>query len=443
MSVNEAAPVGMKSYKELLTVLSPETVLCVRGRHAVGKSEGVYQSAAERRSDFYKSQENCVRMMKALADPTHGLVRHASGWVSEWNYDMGMPVVERRLSQMTEGDMIGLPRETQVDGQDCTQFRPCDWIIQACHFPVVLFLDERNRALDGVKQSVFQIADSKAFYGNRLNPETQVVVAENIGEAYQVQQNDPAETSRWVTIQLEPSFTEFIAYAKDRVDPAVIEFLRGSPKSLEYTGVYEPNKKYPDRRSWIKFAQEAQSLGFFEDDNPGLLLRTLANGYLGMDVGPQFYTFIRDRERQVKATDVLKDWKKAKQRLAKHGKLSNEKFVEIVQKIGDYFTGVGTNKKPHILTPEEADQFAYFMWDCPAEPRMACWTLLQNDTENQFRVHQYVQHLMVRTATGDDVESIRPDKYKDDIALPDFSAVSSEDTTETEKPKSGRGRKKA
>ena len=46
----------------------------IRGRHGIGKSEVVYQFAAER----------------------------------------GLPVVERRASQMTEGDLMGLP---SIDGE--------------------------------------------------------------------------------------------------------------------------------------------------------------------------------------------------------------------------------------------------------------------------------------------------------------------------------------
>ena len=50
----------------------------------------------------------------------------------------GLPVVERRASQMTEGDLVGLP---SVEGNR-TSFNPPDWFKQACEEPVCLFLDE-------------------------------------------------------------------------------------------------------------------------------------------------------------------------------------------------------------------------------------------------------------------------------------------------------------
>ena len=63
----------------------------LRGRHGVGKSQVVYQVAK----------------------------------------NMGLPVIERRASQMTEGDLVGLP---SIDG-DRTCFNPPDWFKSACEEP--------------------------------------------------------------------------------------------------------------------------------------------------------------------------------------------------------------------------------------------------------------------------------------------------------------------
>ena len=68
-------------------VLAVKKPLMLRGRHGIGKSELVYQIGA----------------------------------------DMGLPVVERRASQMTEGDLVGLPN---TDGA-VTSFCPPDWLADA------------------------------------------------------------------------------------------------------------------------------------------------------------------------------------------------------------------------------------------------------------------------------------------------------------------------
>ncbi len=47
---------------------------------------------------------------------------------------VGLPVVERRASQMTEGDLLGMPSPEliEINGVGASQFRPFTWLIQAC-----------------------------------------------------------------------------------------------------------------------------------------------------------------------------------------------------------------------------------------------------------------------------------------------------------------------
>jgi len=397
--------VGMDSFQTLVRTVSPNITVCVRGRHAVGKSEGVYQAASEVRSDFYKDPDNCKRMLSALG----GAIRHASGWKSDWKYEYGMPVVERRLSQMTEGDIIGLPELHSItDGETewrSTAYRPCDWVIQACQFPVVLFLDERNRALDGVKQAIFQLADSKVFYGHKLNVDTRIIVAENIGESYQVQQSDPAEVSRWITVELDPDSEEWFKWAEKHCHLATIEFIRSNPKALEYRGTYEADKKYPDRRSWVKLDAELQALGIFDSENPGAgnVLYIMAGAFVGPEWGGKFTKFVQDREREIKAEDILTSWTKSKKRLGGTKGISNEQYVEACSKLGDWL-----KTEKNTLTEAQSRQYAKFMFDCPAEPRMAAWGQLQKNTANLLKVHPHIQQLMVATATGKDISTLTP-----------------------------------
>ena len=95
----------------------------LRGRHGIGKSTVVYQYAKEQ----------------------------------------GLPVVERRASQMTEGDLLGLPDldDTTIKGQKITKFCAPDWLAQACNEAVVLFLDEVDRATMEVRQGIFELCDSR------------------------------------------------------------------------------------------------------------------------------------------------------------------------------------------------------------------------------------------------------------------------------------------
>ena len=96
-------------------VIDVRKPILIRGRHGVGKSEVVYQLAA----------------------------------------DLGLPVVERRASQMTEGDLLGMPspEAVEVNGQQGSKFNPFEWFLRACTSPC-LFLDEVDRATTEVRQGI-------------------------------------------------------------------------------------------------------------------------------------------------------------------------------------------------------------------------------------------------------------------------------------------------
>ena len=151
-------------------ILNSKLPVLMRGRHGVGKSEVVYQIAATR----------------------------------------DLPVVERRASQMTEGDLLGLPdvADTSINGRKATTWNAPDWLVTACEQPVLLFLDEVDRATMEVRQGLFELTDSRKLNGWHLHPETLIVAAVNGGEhgaQYQVGEMDPAELDRWTVFDVEPS----------------------------------------------------------------------------------------------------------------------------------------------------------------------------------------------------------------------------------------------
>ena len=87
--------IDFKTFLSLVPhVINSRFPVLIRGRHGIGKSTIVYQQAKQ----------------------------------------LGLPVVERRASQMTEGDLLGLPK---VEG-NVTQWLAPEWLHRACNEPVVL-----------------------------------------------------------------------------------------------------------------------------------------------------------------------------------------------------------------------------------------------------------------------------------------------------------------
>lgn len=248
----------------------------IRGKHGLGKSEQVYAFGAA----------------------------------------MGMKVVERRASQMTEGDLIGLP---SVEGNS-TRFNPPDWFKECCDYARILFLDEVDRATLEVRQGIFELTDSRKLNGYNLHPETLIFAAVNGGShgaQYQVGEMDPAELDRWTVFDLEPTVEDWLDWSKNVVDPIVWDFVNQNRGHLEHKGEYEPNKVYPSRRSWVRFNEAMVAGGLLADDNKGHLpmIYELGCAFVGFEAAVSIRDFVEKYERQVTIEDILagkldkvKDW---------------------------------------------------------------------------------------------------------------------------------------
>ena len=331
--------------------------ILLRGRHGVGKSCVVYQTAQT----------------------------------------LGLPIVERRASQMTEGDLVGLP---VIDG-NVTTFNPPDWYKQACDEPVVLFLDEVDRATTEVRQGIFELTDSRKLNGHTLHAETLVFAAVNggeHGEQYQVGEMDPAELARWTVFDVEPTTEDWLGWAKGNVDEVVWDFINQNHNHLEHKGDFEPNKVYPSRRSWDRFSECAVAAGLFTDEGRQTGLGTLyelACAFVGFEAAVAVRDFTEKYERQVTWQNIVVEGDIAK--TAEFGINDHSALVEKLEAAEVFKTELPEDQIKNVA--------AYFM-TLPSEVAMKLWTVMGNGAlENTINVHQTegVSGYIVELLTGNEV----------------------------------------
>ena len=331
--------------------------ILLRGRHGVGKSCVVYQTAQT----------------------------------------LGLPIVERRASQMTEGDLVGLP---VIDG-NVTTFNPPDWYKQACDEPVVLFLDEVDRATTEVRQGIFELTDSRKLNGHTLHAETLVFAAVNggeHGEQYQVGEMDPAELDRWTVFDVEPTTEDWLGWAKGNVDEVVWDFINQNHNHLEHKGDFEPNKVYPSRRSWDRFSECAVAAGLFTDEGRQTGLGTLyelACAFVGFEAAVAVRDFTEKYERQVTWQNIVVEGDIAK--TAEFGINDHSALVEKLEAAEVFKTELPEDQIKNVA--------AYFM-TLPSEVAMKLWTVMGNGAlENTINVHQTegVSGYIVELLTGNEV----------------------------------------
>lgn len=255
--------------KELIDVLSLTPAhhnIMLVGRHGIGKSEIL--------KSFYSSK--------------------------------GMQVVTLFLGQMSDtGDIIGLP--TRDGGH--TTFLPPYWF-PLDDRPIVLFLDELNRARPEILQTIMDLTLNRTLAGRCLPKGSRIVSAVNEGDDYQLTEMDPALVSRFNVYHFTPTVEEWLLWAsRSEVDRRVIKFIEQNPAVLDGADVHTDGmdestiNKTPDRRAWervsdiMKVASEGTHNG---------VAKAIA-GVVGAEAASRFMAFVQQNDLPT-GEDVLLDY---------------------------------------------------------------------------------------------------------------------------------------
>ncbi len=238
----------------------------------------------------------------------HGIGK--SKILTDYFTEMGMKVVTLFLGQMSDpGDLIGLPHKNGQTGH--TEFMPPAWF-PTDDQPVVLFLDELNRARPEVLQTIMDLALNRTLAGRRLPPDSRVISAVNDGEEYQLTDLDPALVSRFNIYNFTPTSGEWLVWATNqKIDKRIIAYIEENPNELD-SKVEEGMEKTPDRRAWEKVSHILEKFNGDKDT----MKRVLA-GVIGVSVASKFVESFSD-SRLLSAGQIMRDFKKCLPKLKKY-----------------------------------------------------------------------------------------------------------------------------
>jgi hypothetical protein len=350
-------PIDFKTFDSIINnVVDPDAEnysVMIRGRHGIGKSQVVYQYAEK----------------------------------------FGLQVVERRISQMTEGDILGLPKMLE----HTTTWNPPDWFKDCCDNPRLLFLDEVDRGTHEVRQSIFELGDSRKLNGWRLHPGTIIFSAVNGGEHashYQVGEMDPASLDRWVVFDLEPTVEDWLSWAKPKVLPVVWDFINNNRGHLEHADDFEPNKVYPSRRSWDRLSQVVMRNVSLRDCAKSNLsmLRDLSCGFVGFEAALAFTDFVSNYEKIVTVEDIVE-----------HGMYHLTNDWDINQHTAMVDGIENSSYITQVLGDDQMVNLANYFAKLPSEVAMRLWYSLGKSSEEDGAVAKKNSHNFHNAKTSEGV----------------------------------------
>ena len=318
--------------KVIQPIINARFPVLIRGRHGIGKSTVVYQLAKR----------------------------------------LDLPVVERRASQMTEGDLLGLPKLSK----NVTSWCPPEWLAKACNEPVVLFLDEVDRATLEVRQGIFELCDSRKIAGNTLHKDTLIFACVNGGEhgsQYQVGEMDPAELDRYTVFDVEPTVEDWLDWAGGNIAQEIWDFINHNHSHLEHKGDYEPNKVYPSRRSWERLSKTLSAMG--DEIESSSVTYQVSQAFIGFEGAVAFNNFLKDYDRQVSIEDLLDH---GRHELTKKWKINDHNAMVEKMKSKEIFAS--------RLSDTRLDNLAKYFVSLPSEIVMVLWQALAQTDESSYNI---------------------------------------------------------
>lgn len=224
--------------------------------------------------------------------------------------NLGIPVHTLFLGQMSDpGDIIGLPR---INGEH-TEFALPFWFPQDGK-PIVLFLDELNRARPEVLQTIMDLALNRKIAGRELPKGSRIISAINAGEEYQLTELDPALVDRFNVYNLSPTPKEWLMHAEESgFDQRVISFINDNNGMLFgiRSEAASDLDKSPTPRAWEKVSDVIKPLGELQPIDKKIIA-----GIVGPEAATAFMAF----QKNVKKTsgeDVLYHYKDVRDQVQK------------------------------------------------------------------------------------------------------------------------------
>ena len=244
----------------------------------------------------------------------HGIGK--SEILTDYYSQKGMPVVALFLGQMSDpGDLIGIPNKNEATGK--TDFMP-PWWFPLDGKPVVLFLDELNRARPEILQTIMDLALNRKLAGRSLPEGSRIISAVNAGDQYQLTDLDPALVSRFNVVNFRPTVQEWLLWArKADIDPRVVDFIQENQIWLdkdpdaregEDTGL----DKTPDRRGWKRVSDLIRQAGEL-----GQLHTKAISSVVGPRAASAFMASMSSR-KIVSGRDVILGFPKVKEKLERY-----------------------------------------------------------------------------------------------------------------------------
>lgn len=214
-------------------------------------------------------------------------------------------------TQSDLGDILGLASfvKDENGSEIATTFATPKWLKDTIDYCIanpdsgaIIFLDEFNRARRDILNGMFSLALDKTFHTLKLPKNCHIVAAGNppTDEYYVTDINETALMARFAHIKLEPTFNEWVNYAKDAgFESTLISFLQEQPSMIEDAKSIFNLPVKVDRRSYERINRLMQV------GTPDNLCEQLMFGIIGVERTVAYKLHLQNKEKTLTGEEVF------------------------------------------------------------------------------------------------------------------------------------------
>lgn len=174
---------------------------------------------------------------------------------------------------------------------------------------VLLFIDELNRCEHTVQQELMNLILNREINGYKLNKNVKILSAMNPSNEYgadldyQVVDMDPAQENRFVWLNMEPDYNEWIRWAIDTgIEQKVVEFISTFP---EYLNKGNDDDINATPRSYERISKSYAIYKEKKDVIPKSVFLNVVKGNVGGFIAQEFMSFVESDAKPLVSYDEV------------------------------------------------------------------------------------------------------------------------------------------
>ena len=295
----------------------------------------------------------------------------------------GLPTVESYISEDSNGNKI--EKKTTIYAVH-NKLREIDEEISKGK-TVLLFIDEINRCEHTVQQELMNLILNREINGYKLPQNVKILAAMNPSSKYgsdfdyQVVDMDAAQENRFVWLNMEPDFNQWIKWAiSANIEPKVIEFISTFP---EYLNKVNEDDVRATPRSYERVSKSYSVYKEQIDTIPRNVFLNVIKGNVGKVIAEEFVSFVEaNREPLISFDDVFS------------GETLEEKIIENIKEESHtrlYIIAMNILKTLEIRMTEEnkvdfyMNRFMEFLKAYPVDLMVGIMKDMKNSYESVYK----------------------------------------------------------